>query len=253
MDVQGQAALISGGGSGLGAATAEALTRAGARVCVLDLDGDAARRVAAPLGGLGLACDVADGAQVEAALAEAQRAHGPARIAVNCAGTAAPGRILGRDGPMPQEVFARVIAVNLIGNFNLLRLAAAGMQDLSPLPTAERGVIVNTASIAAFDGQVGQVAYAASKGAIAAMTLPAARELARLGIRVVTIAPGTFATPMLAGLPEATRAALAASIPFPSRLGDPGEFARLVLHIIDNVMLNGEVIRLDGALRMPPK
>ncbi len=253
MDVQGQAALISGGGSGLGAATAEALARAGARVCVLDLDGAAARQVAAGIGGLGLACDIADGAQVEAALAEARREQGPARIAVNCAGTAAPGRILGRDGPMPQEVFARVIAVNLIGNFNLLRLAAAGMQDLPSLPTAERGVIVNTASIAAFEGQVGQVAYAASKGGIAAMTLPAARELARLGIRVVTIAPGTFATPMLAGMPEATREALAASIPFPPRLGDPGEFARLVLHILDNVMLNGGVIRLDGALRMPPK
>lgn len=253
MDVQGQAALISGGGSGLGAATAEALARAGAKVCVLDLNGDAARQVAAAIGGLGLACDVADGEQVEAALAEARRAHGPARIAVNCAGTAAPGRILGRDGPMPQAMFARVVAVNLIGNFNLLRLAASGMQDLPTLPTAERGVIVNTASIAAYEGQVGQVAYAASKGAIAAMTLPAARELARLGIRVVTIAPGTFATPMLAGMPEATRESLAASIPFPSRLGDPGEFARLVLHIIDNVMLNGEVIRLDGALRMPPK
>ncbi|MCU0838243.1 MAG: SDR family oxidoreductase [Rhodospirillales bacterium] len=252
MNVSGASAVVSGGGSGLGEATARALAAAGARVAVLDLDGDAAGRVAASIGGLGLACDVADATATEAAVAAARRAHGAARIAVMCAGTAAAGRIVGRDGPMPLDRFARVVAVNLIGTFNIMRLAAADMQTLAPLATGERGVVICTASIAAFDGQIGQASYAASKGGVVAMTLPAARELARFGIRVVTIAPGTFDTPMLAGMPDATRHALGQAVPFPPRLGMPEEFARLVLHILDNVMLNGEVIRLDGALRMPP-
>ncbi len=252
MNVSGAAAIVSGGGSGLGEATARALAATGARVAVLDLDGDAADRVAASIGGLGLACDVADATATEAAIATARHAHGAARIAVACAGTAAAGRIVGRDGPMSLDRFARVVAVNLIGTFNIMRLAAADMQTLTPLATEERGVIICTASIAAFDGQIGQASYAASKGGVVAMTLPAARELARFGIRVVTIAPGTFDTPMLAGMPDATRDALGQAVPFPPRLGMPEEFARLVLHILDNVMLNGEVIRLDGALRMPP-
>lgn len=252
MDAKGHAALVTGGASGLGAATARALAAAGAKVTVLDVDGAAAAKAAAEIGGLGLACDVTDDAGMEAAVAEARAAHGAARILVNCAGVGTPGRIVGRDGPSPLADFARVININLIGTYNALRLAAADMKGLDPLDTGERGVIVNTASVAAFEGQIGQAAYAASKGGIAALTLPAAREFSRSGIRVLTIAPGIFGTPMLFGLSQEVRDSLAASIPFPSRLGEPDEFASLAMHMIDNVMLNGEVIRLDGALRMQP-
>jgi NAD(P)-dependent dehydrogenase (short-subunit alcohol dehydrogenase family) len=252
MQIAGEAAIVSGAGSGLGAAVARALAAAGARVAVFDVDGAAAVATATDIGGVAVVCDVADAASTEDAVARARDRHGPARIAVNCAGVATPGRIVGRKGPLPLADFARVVAVNLFGTFNVMRLAAADMQMLEPVTTGERGVIVNTGSIAAFEGQVGQAAYAASKGGVVSLTLPAARELARSGIRVVTIAPGTFETPMLAGLGPEVRQALAAVVPFPSRLGNPDEFARLCLHIVDNVMLNGAVIRLDGALRMPP-
>jgi len=250
MRIAGIAALVTGGGSGLGAATAAALAQAGARVATLDLDGKAAERVASGIGGIGLACDVGDAGSAERAVAAAREAHGPARILVNCAGVATAGRIVGREGPAPLDAFERVIRVNLIGTFNLLRLAAADMTPLEPLEDGERGVVVNTASIAAFEGQIGQAAYAASKGGVASLTLPAARELARFGIRVVTIAPGLFATPMMKGLPEEVQQSLGASVPFPARLGEPAEFASTVLHIAENRMLNGAVLRLDGALRM---
>lgn len=253
MRISGQSAIVTGAASGLGAATARALAEAGARVAVLDLDGDAAGRVAREIGGLAVACDVADAASAEQAVATARAAHGPARIAVNCAGIAPAARIVGRNGPMPLADFERVIRVNLIGTFNMLRLATADMSGLEPLEDGERGVVVNTASIAAFEGQIGQSAYAASKGGVAALTLPAAREFARSGIRVLAIAPGTFETPMMAAMPAEVKEALAAKTPYPPRLGRPEEFAALVLHILGNVMLNGSVLRLDGALRMEPR
>jgi NAD(P)-dependent dehydrogenase (short-subunit alcohol dehydrogenase family) len=253
MRIEGQAAIVTGGASGLGLATAELLAAAGARVALLDLDAARVAEAAGRLGGKGIACDVADAASAEQAVAAARDSHGPARILVNCAGIAPPARIVGRSGPMPLADFARVIQINLIGSFNLLRLAAADMAALEPDAGGERGVIVNTASVAAFEGQIGQAAYAASKGGIAALTLPAARELARHGIRVMTIAPGIFETPMLRGLPEPVQQALGASVPFPKRLGRPDEYAALVRHILDNPMLNGEVIRLDGAIRMAPQ
>jgi NAD(P)-dependent dehydrogenase (short-subunit alcohol dehydrogenase family) len=254
MEVAGHAALISGGASGLGRATAAALVAAGAKVALLDIDGAAAEATAKELGGLGLACDVTDAEATERAVATARDRHGAARIVVNCAGIGRAGRIVDRDGkPMPLEQFQRVVTVNLIGSFNLLRLAAADMIGLDPLDDGERGVILLTASIAAYDGQIGQVAYSASKGGIVGLTLPAARELARYGIRVAAIAPGVFATPILAGLPQPAQDSLAAGVPFPQRLGRPDEYAALALHICGNTMLNGEVIRLDGALRMPPR
>jgi NAD(P)-dependent dehydrogenase (short-subunit alcohol dehydrogenase family) len=253
MNVNGQAAIVTGGGSGLGAATARALAKAGAKVAVLDVNLDGAKTVAAEIGGLAIACDVADAASTEAAVAQARDRHGVARVLVNCAGVGPAARIVGKDGPMKLADFARVININLIGTFNAMRVAAADMQTLPPLADGERGVIISTASVAAYDGQIGQAAYAASKGGIVGLTLPAARELARFGIRVVTIAPGIFATPMLLGMPQNVQDSLAASIPFPSRLGTPEEYAKLAMHILDNVMLNGEVIRLDGAIRMAPK
>jgi NAD(P)-dependent dehydrogenase (short-subunit alcohol dehydrogenase family) len=253
MRIEGQAALVTGGASGLGHASAEMLAAAGARVALLDLDADRVAAAAGRLGGIGIACDVADAASAELAVAKAAEAHGAARILVNCAGIAPAGRIVGRSGPMPLADFARVIQVNLIGTFNLMRLAAAAMSALEPDAGGERGVIVGTASVAAFEGQIGQAAYAASKGGVAALTLPAARELARYGIRVMTIAPGIFETPMLRGLPASVQAALSAAVPFPQRLGRPEEYAALVRHILDNPMLNGEVIRLDGAIRMAPQ
>jgi NAD(P)-dependent dehydrogenase (short-subunit alcohol dehydrogenase family) len=253
MEVKNNAALVTGGGSGLGAATARALAAAGAKVAVLDINEAAAAKIAGEIGGLALAGNVADAASGEAAVAKARAAHGPARILVNCAGIGPAQRIVGRDGAMPLDAFRQVIEVNLIGSFNMMRLAAADMTGLAPLADGERGAIVSTASVAAYEGQIGQAAYAASKGGIVALTLPAAREFARSGIRVNTIAPGLFATPLLLGMPQAIQDGLAASVPFPSRFGAPEEYASLVLHIIGNAMLNGETIRLDGAMRMPPK
>jgi NAD(P)-dependent dehydrogenase (short-subunit alcohol dehydrogenase family) len=254
MDIAGHAALISGGASGLGLAVATALAAAGAKVALLDINQAAAEAAAKPLGGLGLACDVTDADAVERAVAVARERHGTARIVVNCAGIGRAARIVDRDGkPMPLRQFKQVVEVNLIGSFNLLRLAAADMVPVDPLADGERGVIVLTASVAAYDGQIGQAAYSASKGGIVGLTLPAARELARYGVRVVAIAPGVFATPMLAGLPQAAQESLAANVPFPRRLGHPDEYAALVMHICANRMLNGEVIRLDGALRMPAR
>jgi len=253
MRFDGLAAVVTGGGSGLGAATAAHLAGLGCKVAVVDINQAAAEAQAAAIGGIGLRCDVADAASGEAAFVAAAAAHGPVRILVNCAGIGTAGRIVGRDGPLKLEAFERVIRVNLIGSFNMLRLAAADMSGAEPLDEGERGVIVNTASIAAYEGQVGQPAYAASKGGVVAMTLPAARELARAGVRVVTIAPGLFHTPMVDGLPADVQASLGASVPFPSRLGRVSEFAELVEHIVRNRFLNGEVIRLDGGLRMPPR
>jgi len=253
MEIAGQAALISGGGSGLGRATAQALAKAGARVAVLDINEAAAVAAAKEIGGFAAACDVTNAADTEAAVAAARERHGPARLVVACAGIGTAGRIVGRDGPLPLDAFRRTIEVNLIGSFNLLRLAAADMTGLDPLGDGERGLIVLTASVAAFEGQIGQAAYSASKGGIVGLTLPAARELARYGVRVVAIAPGIFATPMLAGLPQNVQDSLAASVPFPPRLGRPEEYAQLVLDLCRNVMINGSVIRLDGALRMAPR
>jgi NAD(P)-dependent dehydrogenase (short-subunit alcohol dehydrogenase family) len=253
MNPQGHAALITGGGSGLGAATAEKLAARGAKVALIDVNLGAAEAVAAKIGGLALACDVTDDKAMAAAIGEARAAHGPARILVNCAGVGPAKRIVGRDGPMPLADFERVIRINLIGTFNAMRLAAADMQGLSLLEDGERGVIISTASVAAYEGQVGQAAYAASKGGVVALTLPAARELAQFGIRVNAIAPGIFSTPMLAALPEDTQKSLAVSVPFPKLLGRPEQYADLALHIVENRYLNGETIRLDGALRMAPR
>lgn len=250
MDVGGHGAIVTGGGSGLGAETARLLARAGAKVCVLDIDAAGAAALAEEIGGLGLVCDVASAAEAESALAQARAAHGPARVLVNCAGIAPAKRIVGRNGPMPLEDFEDVIRVNLIGSFNLLRLAAADMIGAEPLEDGERGVIVSTASVAAVEGQVGQVAYAASKAGITGMMLPAAREFAKSGIRVMTIAPGLIATPLLLNMPQEVQDNLAGQAPFPRRFGKPEEFAGLVMHIVENRMLNGDVIRLDGALRM---
>ena len=253
MDVSGHAAIVTGGASGLGAATAQALAANGAKVAIFDLNMDIAQKMANEIGGIAVSCDVSSAESAETAVTEAREKHGPARILVSCAGIAPPKKIVGRDGAQPLETFAKVININLIGSFNLMRLAAADMQALDALETAERGVIINTASIAAFDGQIGQAAYAASKGGVASMTLPAARELAKSGVRVLAIAPGIFGTPMLYGLPDDVQKALGDSVPFPSRLGDPNENAKLAMHMIDNVMMNGEVVRLDGALRMAPQ
>lgn len=251
MDISGIAAVVTGGGSGLGAATARALAAKGAKVTVLDIGLEAAEAVAKEIGGLALACDVTQEAASDA-LDKAAAAHGPARILVNCAGIAPSGRTVGKEGALPLAAYAKVIGVNLIGTFNMLRLAAERMAKLEPLGE-ERGVIINTASIAAFEGQIGQVAYASSKGGVVGMTLPAARDLASLKIRVNSIAPGIFMTPMLMTVSEEYRQSLAAQVPFPSRLGDPKEYASLAVHIIENRMINGETIRLDGALRMGPR
>ena len=283
MDVLGTVALITGGASGLGAATARRLFAAGASVVLVDLPGSAGEAFAAELNEIPAAAPAAEGAtvsttagsaaeranravfvaadvtseeQVQAAV-DAAVALGPLRIVVNCAGIATPGKVLGRDGVLPLETFSRVIQINLVGTFNVIRLAAAAMAATEPAVTElggpERGVIINTASVAAFDGQIGQPAYSASKGAVAAMTLPIARELARSLIRVVTIAPGIFETPMMAGLPQEAQDSLGQQVPHPSRLGRPAEYANLAAHIVDNAMLNGETIRLDGAIRMGPK
>ena len=253
MLLKDQAAIVTGGASGLGAATARKLASQGARVAVCDLNTKLAESVAAEIKGVAIACDVSDAASAEAAVAQAAKALGPARVLVNCAGIGVAKRVVGRDGPMALGDFDKVIKVNLIGSFNMLRLAATAMSKLEPLATGERGVVINTASVAAFDGQIGQSAYSASKGGIVAMTLPIARELAQFGIRVLTIAPGLFLTPLLGGLPQEAQDSLAAAIPFPHRLGHAEEFASLALHMIDNPYLNGEVVRLDAALRMAPR
>ncbi len=253
MQLAGVAAVVTGGGSGLGEATAVALAAGGAKVAVLDINAEGAARVAAAIGGISAVCDVADSDSAVAALAIATAAHGPARILVNCAGVVNPGRVVGRDGPLPLAAFEKVIRINLIGTFNLMRLVAAGAQSLEPFEDGERGVIVNTASVAAYDGQIGQPAYGASKAGVVGLTLPAARELARFGIRVVTIAPGLFQTPMMASLPAEAQASLGAMVPYPPRLGVPSEYADLALHIVSNRMLNGETIRLDGAIRLAPR
>lgn len=254
MEIEQSAALVVGGASGLGEATVRRLHGAGARVVIADLDEERGRALAQELEGARFArADVTDADTVAAAVAEAASLPGGLRISVCCAGIGSAERVVSKRGPHALESFERTIAVNLLGTFNVLRLAAAAMRDNEPDGRGERGVIVNTASIAAYDGQIGQVAYAASKGGIVGLTLPAARDLAQHAIRVCTIAPGTFDTPLLAGLPEPARTELGRQIPFPPRLGDPDEFGALALHVVENQMLNGEVIRLDGALRMPPR
>jgi NAD(P)-dependent dehydrogenase (short-subunit alcohol dehydrogenase family) len=252
MRISGAAAIVTGGVSGLGRATAEALAAKGARVAVFDLNPGAAEEAAKAIGGVALVGDVADEASASAAIAKAEAAHGPARILVNCAGIGTATRVVGRDGPHPLAVFERVIRVNLVGSFNMIRLVAAAMDKLEPID-GERGVVISTASVAAYEGQIGQAAYSASKGGVVAMTLPIARELARTGVRVNAIAPGIFMTPMLAGLPQAAQESLGAAVPFPPRLGQPAEYAALAVHIVENGYINGETIRIDGALRMQPK
>lgn len=255
MDIQNKTFLITGGGSGLGAATARLLAENGARVLIADVNTAAGARVAAELGQA--ACfvktDVTSAESVQMAVNTALDTFGGLHGLVNCAGIAMAEKVLGKNGPHDLAKFSQVIQVNLIGTFNVIRLAGAAMTQNEPSPGGERGVIVNTASVAAFEGQIGQAAYAASKGGVVGLTLPLARELARYGIRVMAIAPGIFSTPMLAGLPEAAQQSLAQQVPFPPRLGRPAEYAALVKHIIENEMLNGEVIRLDGAMRMAPK
>jgi NAD(P)-dependent dehydrogenase (short-subunit alcohol dehydrogenase family) len=252
MDPRGHTAIVTGGGSGLGEATARALAARGARVAVLDIGMERAGNVAAAIGGVAIRCDVSSAEDGEVAVAEAASRLGEPRLLVNCAGIVLGSRTVGRNGAHPLDAFRTVIEVNLVGSFNMIRLVAERAAKLEPLEDGERGVIVNTASVAAYDGQIGQAAYASSKGGIVAMTLPVARDLARSGIRVVTIAPGIFRTPMMAGMPEQVQQGLASAVPFPQRLGDPAEYAALAVHVIGNRMLNGETIRLDGAIRMAP-
>jgi NAD(P)-dependent dehydrogenase (short-subunit alcohol dehydrogenase family) len=254
MKINGQAALVTGGASGLGEATARELARLGAKVAVLDVNKVLAEKVAAEIGGIACECDITVTESVAAALAKAAGAHGPARILMNIAGIGTAKRVVQKDGSAAAlEDFVRVVNINLIGTYNVSRLFAAECAKLAPMEDGERGVMMFTASVAAFDGQVGQQAYSASKAGLAGMTLPMARDLAQHGIRVCTVAPGIFATPLLLQLPEAVQKSLAASIPFPQRLGKPEEFAQLACHIVTNGHLNGEVIRLDGALRMAPR
>ena len=254
MNIDGQVALVTGGGSGLGEAVARELARQGAKVAVLDVNADGAQRVAADIGGVACQCDITDTASVTAALDAMEARFGTPRIVMNIAGIGGAKRVIQKDGsPAPLEDFERVIRVNLIGTYNVIRLAAARIAKLEPLADGERGVMLCTASVAAYDGQVGQEAYSASKGGLVGMTLPLARDLAQWGVRVVTVAPGLFLTPLMAQLPPEVQQSLAGSIPFPKRLGKPEEFAALAAHIVTNVHLNGEVIRLDGALRMAPR
>lgn len=253
MEINGQVAIVSGGASGLGEGAARALAKAGAKVAVLDLNRDGAHKVAKDIGGLAIHCDVTNAENAEVAFAEAVAAFGPPAVAIACAGIAPAARIVGRNGPLDLSAFRQVIEVNLIGTFNLMRLAASHMANREPNKDGERGVIITTASVAAFEGQIGQAAYAASKGGIASLTLPAAREFSGIGVRVLCIAPGLFATPLLLGMPEPVQKSLAESLPFPKRFGTPGEYADLALHIIANPILNGTTIRIDSALRMAPK
>ena len=250
MDLAGRAAIVTGGGSGIGAECARTLAAQGMKVAVMDVNMDGARAVADECGGIAIECDVTSADSAEAAVAAAREAHGIAQLLINCAGIATPGRIVGRTGPLPLEVYESVIKVNLIGTFNMIRLVAADMQEAEPMEDDERGLIINTASVAAYEGQIGQAAYSSSKGGIVALNLVAARELARSGIRVNTISPGLIDTPMMAGLPEEARESLAKQPEFPKRLGTPADYAKLVLQLCDNVLINGEVVRLDGALRM---
>lgn len=253
MEINGAGALVAGGASGLGEATSRALAEKGATVTIADLNAERGEALAAEIGGKFVEANVTDEAAVGAAVDTAAEAAGGLRISVCCAGIGWAQRVTSKNGPHPLDLFINVVTVNLIGTFNVLRLAATAMNQLEPLETGERGVCVNTASIAGYDGQIGQIAYASSKAGVIGLTLPAARDMSSRGIRVLTIAPGTFDTPMLAMLPQENRDALGAAIPFPSRLGDPAEYAALAVHIVENPMLNGETIRLDGALRMPPK
>ena len=254
MNLKNLPALVTGGGSGMGAVTARMLSGRGAHVAVLDRDIDAARRTAQQIDGLALEADVSSAQSVEAALQQIIDKWGAPRVAVSCAGIAPASRIVGREGPHDLDLFQQVININLVGTFNVLRLCAGQMAKLEPLSEGgSRGVIINTASVAAYEGQIGQAAYGSSKGGVVALTLPAARELSRFGIRVMTVAPGLIGTPMLLNMPNDVQDSLASQVPFPSRFGKPEEFADLVSHIIDNEMLNGEVIRLDGAIRLAPK
>ncbi len=254
MQIKNQTAIITGGGSGMGAETARYLASMGAKVAVLDINLKNAEQVAREINGIAIECNVSDEESASAAFHKIKDIYGVPRVCVNCAGIAPGKRVVGREGAMPLEDFRKVIDINLIGTFNILRLAAAEMSVADLLnEDGERGVIINTASVAAFDGQIGQAAYSASKGGVVGMTLPIARELAQFGIRVMTIAPGIMETPMMSGMPQPVQESLAAAMPFPKRLGKANEYAKLVLHIIDNVYLNGEVIRLDAAIRMPPK
>lgn len=253
MDIKNAVAVVTGGASGLGEGTARALAQAGAKVAILDMGLEKAREVASEIDGIAVQCNVADAASAEAAMAEVAEKLGACAVAVNCAGVAPAARIVGRDGPMDLEIFNKVIQVNLVGTFNIMRLAASQMQTRDANDDGERGIIISTASVAAYEGQIGQAAYAASKGGVVSLTLPAAREFAKTGIRVNAIAPGLFGTPMLLGMPQEVQDSLAATLPFPSRFGKPSEYAKLVLHMIDNPIMNGEVVRLDSALRMQPR
>lgn len=250
MQIQNTVALVTGAGSGMGRATAKMLAEAGARVAVLDIHSAEIEILAKEIDGFAIQCDVSDSLKLGNAFIDLEERFGTPRICINCAGVASGHLIVGKEGPIPLEDFRRVIDINLVGTFNVLRLAAFAMSKLKPTETEERGIIINTSSVAAFEGQIGQAAYSASKGAIASMTLPIARELAKHHIRVVTIAPGLFETPMMASLPEKTQESLMNSLLFPKRFGKPEEFGKLVLHILDNPMINGEVIRLDGAVRL---
>jgi NAD(P)-dependent dehydrogenase (short-subunit alcohol dehydrogenase family) len=253
MQIENSGALVVGGASGLGEATARALHDRGAVVTIADVNAEKGQGLADELGARFVACDVREEDQVQAAVEAAGEADGGLRISVCCAGTGWAQKVAGSKGPHPLMPFEVIIGINLIGTFNVLRLAATKMLEAAPLEDGERGVCINTASIAAFDGQIGQIAYSASKGGVVGMTLPAARDLSSSGIRVVTIAPGLFDTPLLAALPEEARTALGKSVPYPQRLGQPPEYAQLACHVIENAMLNGETIRLDGALRMAPR
>jgi len=254
MNIKNQPAIVTGAASGMGAATAKALAEQGAIVALLDKNAKAVEATAEQTGGTPFECDVTDERQVQSVLEAAKAKHGSPRICINCAGIAPAARIVGKKGPHPLDTFNQVIQINLIGTFNLMRLVAAQMMENDPQgEDNSRGIIINTASVAAFEGQIGQAAYSASKGGVVAMTLPAAREFANFGIRVNTIAPGLIATPMLLNMPQAVQDSLSATVPYPKRLGKPEEFASLATHIIENDLINGEVIRLDGAIRMAAK
>jgi len=253
MNPKGQVAVVTGGGSGLGEATARALAERGAKVAIFDVGMERAEKVAQEIGGITVKCDVTSDEGGNAAFSEVEAKLGGTRILVNCAGIGIAAKTTNKDGAHPLDLYRKIIDINLVGSFNMIRLFAVRAEKLDPLDGGERGAIVNTASVAAFDGQIGQAAYSASKGGIVAMTLPIARDLARSGIRVMTIAPGTFRTPMLAGLPQDAQDSLGQQVPFPPRLGDPAEYAALACHIVENQMLNGEVIRIDGAIRMAPR